>query len=124
MPGLDTVLGFDFTEVTPDRVVMNWKVNPDQHQPFGIVHGGVHCAAVESVASVGASVWFGDRGTCVGVSNHTDFLRSVSDGVLTATGTPIHRGRTQQLWLVEIVDEQGRLVARGQVRIANLPAQR
>ncbi|HZQ30373.1 MAG TPA: PaaI family thioesterase, partial [Mycobacterium sp.] len=61
------------------------------------------------------------EGTVVGVSNHTDFLRSARDGRLTAVGTPIHRGRLQQLWLVEITDEQGRLVARGQVRLQNLP---
>jgi uncharacterized protein (TIGR00369 family) len=58
----------------------------------------------------------------VGVSNQTDFLRSVRDGRLTATGTPIHRGRSQQLWLVEVTDEQDRLVARGQVRLQNLTA--
>jgi 1,4-dihydroxy-2-naphthoyl-CoA hydrolase len=95
-------------------------VTPALHQPYGIVHGGVHCAAVETAASVGAALWFGDRGTVVGVSNHTDFLRGVRDGELTATATPIHRGGMQQLWLVEVTDEQGRAVARGQVRLQNL----
>ena len=41
-------------------------------------------------------------------------------GTLTATSTPVHRGRTQQLWEVEIADEEGRLVAKGQLRLANL----
>jgi len=116
-------LGFELTEISPDRVVLRWTVTPDQHQPFGILHGGVHCAAVETAASVGGAAWFGDRGTVVGVSNQTDFLRSVRDGELTATATPIHRGRSQQLWLVEITDDQSRLVARGQVRLQNLAAQ-
>jgi uncharacterized protein (TIGR00369 family) len=84
------------------------------------VHGGVYCAVVESAASIGAAMWLGDRGKVVGVSNHTDFLRSVSTGRMTATATPIHRGRSQQLWQVEITDEQQRLVARGQVRLQNL----
>jgi 1,4-dihydroxy-2-naphthoyl-CoA hydrolase len=124
--GLDAMLGVQFTEVGPDRVVATWRITPDQHQPFGIVHGGVYCALVESTASYGATVWWGERGRVVGVSNHTDFLRAASDGIMTATATPIHRGRSQQLWLVEIVDEQQRLVARGQVRLQNMsspPAQ-
>jgi 1,4-dihydroxy-2-naphthoyl-CoA hydrolase len=80
----------------------------------------VHCAAVETAASIGAASWMGDRGQVVGVSNQTDFLRGVREGELTATATPLHRGRLQQLWQVEITDEGGRLVARGQVRLQNI----
>jgi uncharacterized protein (TIGR00369 family) len=58
----------------------------------------------------------------VGVSNQTDFLRSAREGVLTATATPIHQGRLQQLWQVNITDADERLIARGQVRLQNLPA--
>lgn len=115
-------MGFRYVETSGDRVVLNWDVTVPNHQPYGIVHGGTYCGAVESSASIGAACWLGDRGKVVGVSNHTDFLRAVSDGRLTATATPIHRGRSQQLWLVEITDEQDRLVARGQVRLQNLTA--
>jgi 1,4-dihydroxy-2-naphthoyl-CoA hydrolase len=120
--GLDEVLGFEFVELTRDRAVLTWKVTPDHHQPYGIVHGGVYCAAVESAASLAAGMWLGDRGQVVGVANQTDFLRAVGEGRLTATATPLHRGRSQQLWLVEITDEQQVLVARGQVRLQNLTA--
>jgi 1,4-dihydroxy-2-naphthoyl-CoA hydrolase len=109
-------------EAGADRMVARWDVRPDQLQPYGLVHGGVHCSVVETVASFGAAYWYGERGKVVGVSNHTDFLRAVGDGTLTAVGTPVHRGRQQQLWLVEIRDDRERLVARGQVRLQNLPA--
>jgi uncharacterized protein (TIGR00369 family) len=118
--GLAGHLGMEFGEVSAERVVITAKVSPELHQPYGIVHGGVHCAIVETAASVGAAAWLGDRGHVVGVNNSTDFLRAVREGVLTATATPIHRGRLQQLWLVEIVDESGRLCARGQVRLQNI----
>ncbi len=120
LPGLDTTLGFRYREVGPDRVVIEWDIAPLHHQPFGLTHGGVYCSAVESAASIGAAHWFGDRGNVVGVSNHTDFLRGISEGTVTATASPIHRGRSQQLWLVEIHDADGTLVARGQVRLQNL----
>jgi uncharacterized protein (TIGR00369 family) len=121
--GLTTQLGFELVDVGPDAVVLRWEVTPRLHQPFGIQHGGVYCAAVETAATVAGACWLGERGQVVGVSNQTDFLRAVREGVLTATSAPIHRGRLQQLWAVEIRDEQDRLVARGQARLQNLPAQ-
>jgi len=120
--GVVKLLGIRVVETSADLVRLEWDVTPDHHQPYGIVHGGVHCTAIETAASVGAALWFGDRGRVVGVSNQTDFLRAVSEGTLAAVATPIHRGRSQQLWLVEITDEQYRLIARGQVRLQNLTA--
>jgi 1,4-dihydroxy-2-naphthoyl-CoA hydrolase len=118
--GLLGLLGFRFEELTGDLVRLSFPVTESLHQPFGLVHGGVYCAAVETAASVGASIWYGEQGRVVGVSNSTDFYRAVRTGQLTATGTPVHRGRSQQVWQVDIVDEQDRLVARGQVRLQNL----
>jgi uncharacterized protein (TIGR00369 family) len=120
--GLDAYLGVEYLEHSGDRVVLSWPITPRQHQPDGIVHGGVYCSVIESAASVGAAFWLGDRGRVVGVSNQTDFLRGATEGRMTAVATPIHRGRSQQLWQVEITDEQDRLVARGQVRLQNLTA--
>jgi 1,4-dihydroxy-2-naphthoyl-CoA hydrolase len=118
--GFTNPLGLQVDEVSADRLVVHWTVQPTQWQPYGITHGGVYCTVVETVASIAGTIWLGDDGQVVGVSNHTDFLRAVREGTLTATGTPIHRGRLQQLWLVEIHDERERLVARGQVRLQNL----
>ncbi len=118
--GLDKALGLRLDEAGPDRVIMSWTVAEHHLQPYGLVHGGVYCSVVESSASLGAAMWFGDRGTVVGVSNHTNFIRSAREGVLTAVATPIHRGRSQQLWLVEVTDEQQRTIARGEVRLQNL----
>jgi uncharacterized protein (TIGR00369 family) len=59
----------------------------------------------------------------VGVANSTDFLRPHRAGRVRATGTPILAGRTQQIWLIEIErEEDGKMVARGQLRVQNLPA--
>jgi 1,4-dihydroxy-2-naphthoyl-CoA hydrolase len=118
--GFVGLLGLRFDEVGPDRVVISWDVTPALHQPYGIVHGGVHASVVETAASIAGAAWLGERGQVVGVSNSTDFLRAVREGTLRAVAEPVHRGRLQQLWLVEIRDEAGRLVARGQVRLQNI----
>jgi 1,4-dihydroxy-2-naphthoyl-CoA hydrolase len=118
--GFIKLVGVRIGEASGDRVVLTCPVTPDLHQPFGLVHGGVYATLAETAASVGASLWFGDRGKVVGVSNHTDFLRAVRRGELRAEATPLSRGRTTQLWQVEIGDEQGRLVAHSKVRLQNL----
>ena len=116
-----TWLGLQFVELTGETVVCTWEADQRMHQPHGIVHGGVHCSVVETLASMGASAWIGERGRVVGVNNNTDFYRAVEAGSLTSTATPLHRGRSQQVWLVETVAEaNGKVVCRGQVRLQNL----
>ena len=113
-------LGLTLVEGSGDRVVLTWKLRPDMWQPYGIVHGGVYSSVVETAASMAAAFWLGDRGQVVGVSNQTDFLRAVREGELQAVATPVHRGRLQQLWIVEIRDADERLLSRGQVRLQNI----
>jgi 1,4-dihydroxy-2-naphthoyl-CoA hydrolase len=114
-------IGLEFVELTGDRVEATWAAGPHLHQPHGIVHGGAHCSVVETLASMGATVWLGDQGRVVGVNNNTDFYRAISEGGFTSTATPLHRGRSQQVWLVEtVIDATGKLASRGQVRLQNL----
>jgi 1,4-dihydroxy-2-naphthoyl-CoA hydrolase len=119
----DELIGIRNVEISPDRCVSVTEVRPELHQPFGIVHGGVYATIIESLASIGANAWLGiSSGLCaVGVSNHTDFLRSARGGRLRAEATPIQRGQTFQLWSVTVTDGDGRLCAHGKVRLANLP---
>ncbi|WP_072802229.1 PaaI family thioesterase [Rhodococcoides yunnanense] len=118
--GFDGAIGLVYTEVTADRVRAEWTVTPSLHQPAGIMHGGVLCSVVESLASLGATAWLGERGHVVGVNNNTDFLRASRTGRLSAEAVPVHRGRTQQLWQVDISNDAGKLVAQGKVRLANI----
>jgi 1,4-dihydroxy-2-naphthoyl-CoA hydrolase len=118
--GFTGLIGLQLDDAGPDRVTASLAITDQLLQPYGILHGGVLCTLVETLASIGAALWYGDRGQVVGVSNHTDFLRASRSGVLQAVATPIHRGRSSQLWLVEVTDEQSRLIARGQLRVANI----
>jgi 1,4-dihydroxy-2-naphthoyl-CoA hydrolase len=118
--GFTGLIGLTVETADPDRVTASLLITDQLLQPYGILHGGVLCTLVETLASIGAALWFGDRGQVVGVSNHTDFLRASRSGMLHALATPIHRGRSSQLWLVEVTDDSGRLIARGQLRVANI----
>lgn len=119
----DGELGLQFTELTPDGARAQLAVKPKLLQPMGLVHGGVYCSMIESMASVAAYTWLnanGGGGDVVGVNNNTDFLRAIKSGTVYGKAEPVHRGRRQQLWLVTITDDDDRIVARGQVRLQNL----
>jgi 1,4-dihydroxy-2-naphthoyl-CoA hydrolase len=117
------LLGIVLGVTNADEVVGTIDVDARHQQPYGIIHGGTHCALVETLASTGGAMWAMEQGMAgvVGVSNTTDFIRPHRSGPITGRATPIHRGRTQQLWQVEVTDdERGKLLARGQVRLQNL----
>jgi 1,4-dihydroxy-2-naphthoyl-CoA hydrolase len=116
------LLEIDFDEITATRVSGSVAADQRHHQPWGLVHGGLYTTAIESFATAGAFEAIKDRGQeAVGVSNITDFLRPHGNGRLTVVATAIHQGRTQQLWQVQITrPEDGKLIARGQVRLQNL----
>ncbi|GFG65083.1 esterase [Mycobacterium kubicae] len=118
----DAELGLTFTELSPDGARAQLEVKPKLLQPMGLVHGGVYCSMIESMASVAAFTWLASNGggEVVGVNNNTDFLRAIKSGTVYGNAEPVHRGRRQQLWLVTITDDAERLVARGQVRLQNL----
>jgi uncharacterized protein (TIGR00369 family) len=99
------------------------ELGPDQHTPWGVVHGGAYTTAIESLASLGASSAVFEKGQfAVGVNNNTDFLRSMVAGKVEMVARPLFQGSVQQLWQVVITrTEDGKEVARGQVRLQNVP---
>lgn len=124
IPGLDGLLGLEYVETSADRVVVRWPVTESHLQPFGLPHGGAYCTVHESSASIGGFLWLDGKGVAVGSNNSTDFLRQGALGdVMTTTATPIFRGRTQQLWHLDTVNQDGKLMAQGQVRLANIDAE-
>lgn len=113
---------FQVTEATGTRVTGHVELGPDQHTPWGVVHGGLYCSIIESAASIGASTAVLEHGQfAVGVNNNSDFLRAMTEGRLDVLAEPIQQGRTQQLWQVLLTRaNDGKLVARGQVRLQNV----
>ena len=117
------VLGMEFDSIEPTSVVAWMDLGPDHHTPWGVVHGGVYAAAIETVASLGASLAVHPRGQfAVGVNNSTDFLRPVVAGRVRVQADAVQQGASQQLWQVDISRaDDGKLVARGHVRLHNRP---
>lgn len=120
--GLADALGIEVVELTPDRVVATMPVDQRTRQPFGVLHGGASLALIETAASLGA--WRSiDRArfTAVGIEINANHLRAKAEGVVRVVATPLHRGRTTQVWAAEIRDEAERLVCAGRCTLAIVP---
>ncbi|MGH2906616.1 MAG: PaaI family thioesterase [Solirubrobacterales bacterium] len=116
---LNAALGFTVDEIEIDRVTGHAPVTNKIKQPFGIVHGGAHAAFAETLASVGTYRAVAEAGkVAMGMSNQTQFLRSVTEGTIHAEAKAIHRGSTTWVWDVELTDDQNRVVAVSRVTIA------
>lgn len=120
---MDQALGIRLVRSGPDEVVVEYEVDDRHRQPYGIVHGGMHCTAVETACSMGAALAAAPRGQfVVGVENHTSFIHAVREGHVTVTARPLTRGRRSQLWQADARLADGTLVASGRVRLLALDA--
>jgi 1,4-dihydroxy-2-naphthoyl-CoA hydrolase len=117
------LLGVQVVEATPDRVVLQVEVGPKVHQPYGILHGGVSALLAEGAASFGGALSVGPDFIVVGTELNCSHLRPMSSGILSATATPIRKGRTVQVWAIDLTDERGRqiCVARCSLQVLKAP---
>lgn len=116
--GFDAHYGLELLAASGDEVTGRCPVAAHVLQPFGLVHGGVYASMAESMASIGTAL--GVEGPAAGMSNHTSFLRPMTEGTIRAVARPRHRGRTTWVWEAEFTDDADRLVALSRVTIAVL----
>ncbi|SER51126.1 PaaI family thioesterase [Corynebacterium cystitidis] len=117
-PLFDTFIGLQFNRISPKFVTGEVEVTPNILQPAGLVNGGVLAAIAESVGSTAGVVAAG--APVVGISNSTDFLKSIKQGRIDVVARPIHLGRTTQLWRIEMSNEE-KLCAVSQLRTMVMP---
>src|SRR5215211_5706655 len=109
--GMAEAIGIEITTLTADKVVATMPVDDRTRQPFGLLHGGASAALAETVASLGAFMNVDpDTQAAVGVELNANHIKAKRDGIVTATATPIQRGRTIHVWDIRIEDEDNKLV--------------
>ena len=109
--GMAAAMGIEIVSLTPEKVVATMPVDHRTQQPFGLLHGGASAALAETVASLGAYLNVDpETQAAVGVELNANHLRGKTEGIVTATATPVRRGRTIHVWDIKIEDEESRLV--------------
>jgi uncharacterized protein (TIGR00369 family) len=117
--GMAAAIGIELTLLTADKVVATMPVDDRTRQPFGLLHGGASAALAETVASLGAFMNIdSDTQAAVGVELNANHLRAKTEGVVTATATPLRRGRKIHVWDIRIEDEESQLVCASRCTLA------
>lgn len=104
-------LGIEVQLMERDQVIMTMPVDERTHQPYGYLHGGASVLLAETVASLGGTLHIDLNTQAVfGMEINANHIRSKREGIVTATGTPIHIGRTSMVWSIKITDEENNLI--------------
>jgi uncharacterized protein (TIGR00369 family) len=117
-----TTLGIEVVEASKERVVAHMPVGPKVHQPFGLLHGGASVVLAETVATTGAMMNIDTaKQHMVGIEINANHVRGKRDGIVTATATPVHVGRSTQVWSIVVADEEGKTVCISRCTLAAVP---
>ena len=115
-------IGIEVVEVSEDEVVANMPVHGPTKQPFGVLHGGASLVLAETVASVGTfNLIDQENELAVGLEINANHVRAKSEGIVTATGKPLHRGRKVMVWDIRITDEEDKLICVSRCTVAVVP---
>lgn len=105
-------LEIEFIDVTDTTVVARMPVTPRVHQPDGVLHGGASVALAESVGSAGAFIFLNEENVAIrGIEIAANHVKSVKDGYVYASAKILHKGRTMQLWQINITNEEKKLIS-------------
>jgi len=105
-------LEMSFIDIGENFLTAKMPVNSRVFQPDGVLHGGATVALAESVGSA-ASYLSVDREKQMvrGIVISANHLKSVTEGFIYAKATPVHKGRTTQLWEIKITDDKNNLIS-------------
>jgi 1,4-dihydroxy-2-naphthoyl-CoA hydrolase len=122
--GFDKLYGLEILDLGEESAKARVVVRDELKQPAGLLHGGVLASIAESLTSLATAIAvLSDGQVAMGQSNHTSFLRPITQGVVVAEASRLHRGRTTWVWDVRFSDDQGRLCAVTRMTIAVRPVE-
>jgi 1,4-dihydroxy-2-naphthoyl-CoA hydrolase len=108
-PGL---MGVEITEAAPDKIVASMLVRPDLCTTGGLCHGGAYMAFADTIGAIGTVMNLRPGARTTTIESKTNFLGPAPVGTrITAEATPLHRGKTTQVWQTMIRNEAGKLCA-------------
>ena len=119
-PNLAHALGIEITSVADDALEGRMPVDGRTHQPMGLLHGGASVALAETLGSVAASLRIDrTKQACVGLEINANHIKGVRDGWVRGRATPVHVGRSTQVWEIRITHEEtGALVCLSRITMA------
>ena len=112
-------LGIEILEIGADFLKASMPVDHRTRQSRGLLNGGASAALAETIGGMAAQLCLA-RGQCVGLDINTNHLRGARDGFVFAVATPVHIGRSTQVWNIHTTDADGRAIAISRLTLAVL----
>lgn len=110
-------MGIEWLEVGTARLIARMPVAGNE-QVYGVLHGGATATLCETVGSFGTAVAVGLDRRVVGIQLSVNHLRSVDEGHVTCTGTPVRIGRSVAVWDLRVRDDVEELVATASLTVS------
>lgn len=105
-------MGVKVLEVTKDKIVAEMVVRKDLCTAGGTLHGGAFMAFADTLGAMGTVVNLPEGFRTTTLESKTNFLGGAPEGSkVTGEATPMHKGRTTQVWTTRITNEKGKLLA-------------
>lgn len=106
-------LWMEVVEAGEGRSRLRLPVKDDHKNLYGIIHGGVIAALLDSSCSIAVGTLMGPDEASVTLDQRINYISNVSKGVLIGEGKAVHKGRFTGVGQAEVRDEEGNLVAVG-----------
>ncbi len=113
-------LGIEFLEVGDDFIRARVPVDARTRQPYGLLHGGVSVVLAETLGSCGAIHCAPPGHRVVGLDINANHIRAATSGWVTGRTTPVHVGRSTQVWAIELHNDAGELTCVSRLTMAVL----
>jgi len=111
-PPVARLVGFRLTAISPDASIVELDVDERHANPTGSLHGGILCDIADAAMGLAYATTLKPDEAFTALELKINFLRSVRHGRLRAFGRVVRAGRTISLVESDVVDKEGRLIAR------------
>jgi 1,4-dihydroxy-2-naphthoyl-CoA hydrolase len=106
------LIGAELVSASSDEVRGRLEWTPERCTTGGILHGGVLMALADSIGAYCAVLNLPPGAGTATIESKTNFFRAVREGFVEAVSTPLHVGRTTIVVQTDVIDGQGKRVAR------------
>ncbi len=109
---LPDLMGIEFTDVTPDKVIAQLTVRKDLCTVGDSLHGGAMMAFADTLGAVAAILNMPPNSRTTTIESKTNFISGAPLGSrVIGESVPVHKGRTTVVCQTTLRSEAGKLVA-------------
>ena len=92
------LIGFEAKEIEGGRAVVTLAAGQQHANPMGTLHGGVLCDIADAAMGMAFASTLAPDETFTTIELKCNFFGTARDGAIECVATPVHMGRSTQIW--------------------------